>query len=78
MPYRREVLPLARRIVSQVGRLDHVRVQVVPRGGARFVLPLATGGASILSSTTRADGFVLVEEESEGIAEGQAAEVRYY
>ena len=31
-----------------------------------FVVPIATGGASILSSTSRADGFVLIPEEQEG------------
>jgi len=66
LPYRRTTLPLARRIVSQIGRTDYVRVTV--RDGR--VEPLATSGASILSSTTRADGFVIVPEGSEGFAEG--------
>jgi molybdopterin molybdotransferase len=66
LPYRRVTLPLAQRIVSQIGRTDYVRV--VLSGGR--VEPLATSGASILSSTSRADGFVLVPEGSEGLAEG--------
>ncbi|MDP6619197.1 MAG: FAD binding domain-containing protein, partial [Nitrospinota bacterium] len=32
--------------------------------------PIAISGASVLSSTTRADGFVIVGGDSEGFAEG--------
>jgi molybdopterin molybdotransferase len=73
-PYRTCKLPLARKIVSAVGRVDYVRVQI--RDG--LVDPLATSGASILSSTTRADGFVLVPRDSEGAAAGQEVEVFLY
>ena len=39
---------------------------------------IAAGGASILSSTTQADGFLLTEEESEGFAEGEEVRVWLY
>jgi molybdopterin molybdotransferase len=42
------------------------------------VEPLAVGGASVLSSTTRADGFVLVPDDSEGFAQGTDVEVWLY
>jgi molybdopterin molybdotransferase len=74
LPYRRAVLPLARKIASAVGRVDYVRV-VVRDGG---VEPLATSGASVLSSTTRADGFVLVPRDSEGHAPGETVCVYLY
>ena len=32
--------------------------------------PLSVSGASVLSSTTRADGFVIVDQDSEGFAAG--------
>jgi molybdopterin molybdotransferase len=73
-PYRRMRARLARKISSPVGRLDYARVRVV--GGA--VEPLAVGGASILSSTTRADGFVIVPDDSEGFAPGTEVEVWLY
>jgi molybdopterin molybdotransferase len=73
-PYRRAMLPLGRKIVSTVGRLDYLRVRVV---GGR-VEPLAIGGASILSSTTRADGFVLVPPDSEGQPAESVVEVFLY
>jgi molybdopterin molybdotransferase len=74
LPYRRITLPLARKIASAVGRVDYVRVRVSE--GA--VEPLATSGASILSSTTRADGFVLVPRDGEGFAAGASVEAFLY
>lgn len=73
-PYRRVTAPLARKIVSAVGRLDYVRVRLA---GGR-VEPLAVGGASVLSSTTRAHGFVLVQPDSEGYPPGAEVEVFLY
>jgi molybdopterin molybdotransferase len=63
---------VARKIVSAIGRVDYCRVQLV---GGR-VEPIATSGAAILSSTTRADGFVIVPAQSEGY--GPDAEVTVY
>lgn len=73
-PHRRVRLPLARKIASEVGRTDYVRVAV--EGGR--VLPLATSGASILSSTVRAAGCVIVPRELEGMPEGAEVEVLLY
>ncbi|NIR61256.1 MAG: molybdopterin molybdenumtransferase MoeA, partial [Gammaproteobacteria bacterium] len=61
-------------ISSQIGRTDYARVRV-NNGHAEL---LATSGASALSTTTLADGFVVVAQESEGIAAGEAAEVWLY
>jgi molybdopterin molybdotransferase len=74
LPYATRRLPLARKIASVVGRVDYVRVAV--RAGQ--VEPLAISGASILSSTTRADGFVLVPSDLEGYGEGEEVEVYLY
>jgi molybdopterin molybdotransferase len=63
---------VARKIVSSIGRVDYCRVRFADGG----VEPLATSGAAILSSTTRADGFVIVPAESEGY--GPGAEVTVY
>ena len=73
-PYRQLRAPLARKISSPVGRLDYARVKVA---GGR-VEPLAVAGASVLSSTTRADGFVIVDEDSEGFAAGADVDVWLY
>ncbi|MEO8257768.1 MAG: gephyrin-like molybdotransferase Glp [Acidobacteriota bacterium] len=73
-PYRPIRGRLTRKISSPIGRLDYARVQVID--GA--VEPLAVGGASVLSSTTRADGFVIVPDDSEGFAPGTDVEVWLY
>ncbi|MCZ6464045.1 MAG: molybdopterin molybdotransferase MoeA [Proteobacteria bacterium] len=73
-PHRRRRLPLARKIASAVGRTDYVRV-AVERGAA---IPLATSGASILSSTVRAAGCVIVPRALEGMPEGTEVEVLLY
>ena len=73
-PYRICRWPLRRKLVSTIGRLDYARVQVI--NGQ--VEPLAISGASVLSSTTRADGFVLVPESSEGFPAGADVEVYLY
>jgi molybdopterin molybdotransferase len=73
-PYRRERLPLLRKLVSQVGRVDYARVRIND-GQAE---PVAISGASILSSTTAADGFVVVPADSEGYPAGAAVDVWRY
>ena len=73
-PYRAIRGKLNRKISSPIGRLDYVRVKV----DGDLVEPLAVGGASILSSTTRADGFVIVGDDSEGFAAGADVKVWLY
>ncbi|MFT5525018.1 MAG: molybdopterin molybdotransferase [Pirellulaceae bacterium] len=73
-PYRSVHLPLRRKLVSTVGRVDYARVQLID--GA--VEPIAISGASMLSSTTRADGFVVIAGDSEGYPEDKVVEVFLY
>ena len=73
-PYRMMRLPLRTRIVSQIGRADYARVVV--RDG--MVEPLAVSGASVLSSVTRATGFVIIPSGLEGYPEGTELEVFLY
>jgi molybdopterin molybdotransferase len=73
-PHRVLRVPLARKISSEVGRTDYVRVAIE----AGRAIPLATSGASILSSTVRAAGVVVVPRELEGMAEDEEVEIRLY
>ena len=73
-PYQKVQGELASKIVSQVGRVDYCRVRITDGK----VEPLALSGASILSSTTRANGFVIVPPQSEGAAAGTQVEVYLY
>jgi molybdopterin molybdotransferase len=74
-PYRAARGTLTRKISSPIGRLDYARVRVLATGQ---VEPLAVAGASVLSSTTRADGFVIVADDSEGFAAGAEVDVWLY
>uniref|UniRef100_A0A7C2PAZ8 Molybdopterin molybdenumtransferase n=1 Tax=Schlesneria paludicola TaxID=360056 RepID=A0A7C2PAZ8_9PLAN len=73
-PYPRIRVRLTRKLVSTVGRVDYARVQLRDEG----VEPIAISGASILSSTTRADGFVIVPADSEGYPAGADVDVFLY
>lgn len=73
-PYPRRTVPLIRKLVSTVGRVDYARVRLTDTGAE----PLAISGAAILSSTTRADGFVIITADSEGYPPGAMVDVFLY
>ena len=73
-PYRSVRGRLSRKLSSPIGRLDYARVKM----DDGLVEPLSVGGASLLTSTTRADGFVIVGDDSEGFAAGAEVEVWLY
>ena len=73
-PYRSVRGRLSRKLSSPIGRLDYARVKMADG----LVEPLSVGGASLLTSTTRADGFVIVGDYSEGFAAGAEVEVWLY
>ena len=73
-PYRTVRATLARKISSQIGRVDYARV----RFEDGRVEPLSVSGASVLSSTTRADGFVVIDDDSEGFPAGADVDVWLY
>ena len=73
-PYRSVRGTLTRKISSPIGRLDYARVRI----DDDRVEPLSVSGASVLSSTTRADGFVIVGDDSEGFAAGADVDVWLY
>jgi len=65
---------LARKIPSRPGYLSMVRV-TLKDGEAE---PIMISGAGILSSVARANGYVVVPEEREGIEEGETVEVMMF
>jgi molybdopterin molybdotransferase len=73
-PYRSAALPLGKKLASVVGRVDYARVAIAEGR----VEPLAISGASILSSTTRADGFVVIPADLEGYPSGENVTVWLY
>ena len=66
---------LRQKIVSSIGRTEFVRVQIRED---LTVEKVRVSGSSILSSATRADGLLVIDEEVEGYAEGTEVEVYHY
>ena len=73
-PYRARKVRLSQPLRSASGRVDYVRVRLV-EGQAE---PISTSGASILTSTTEADGFVVVPSDRDGLPSGESVAVWLY
>lgn len=73
-PYRQIHMQLLERITSQLGRLDYARVRME---SGKAVL-IATAAASALSTTTRADGFVIVPDDTDEFGPGDLVSVWLY
>jgi molybdopterin molybdotransferase len=74
LPYRRQTFTLSRKMVSRIGQFELARMRI----DDQFASPLAVADDRLLSSSVRADGFVLLPENSEGYAEGSRVEVYLY
>ncbi len=74
LPYRRQTFTLSRKLVSRIGQFELARMRI----DDQFAAPLAVADDRLLSSSVRADGFVLLPENSEGYAEGSQVEVYLY
>jgi len=76
---RRKIFALAsKKIPSAVGRTDFVRVKLLCTKNEYYVEPVRVSGSGILSSMTKSDGFVLIEENKEGIEEGEKVAVNVW
>ncbi len=73
-PYRRVIAPLASPITSTVGRMDYLRISLIEGR----VAPLSVTGSSLLTSTTRADGFIVIPPDTAALPAGAAVEVWLY
>lgn len=69
---------LDRKISSSLGRVDVVRVRLEHRRGELRAEPIRITGSSVLSSMAKAHGFVVVDEELEGIRAGAVVKVELY
>jgi molybdenum cofactor synthesis domain-containing protein len=69
---------LARKVSSTLGRSDIVRVRIISKEEGLVAAPIRVTGSGVLSSMTKADGFVIVPEDVEGLDEGKIVEVELY
>ena len=65
----------ARKLISEIGCVDLYRVRLTADGA---VEPLASATVPGLAGAVRADGFVLISAESEGIPAGASVTVHCF
>ncbi|MFH1774065.1 MAG: gephyrin-like molybdotransferase Glp, partial [Methanobacteriota archaeon] len=63
-PYPQVQARLKRKIASELGRRDFTRVKLEKKGEEYLAEPIRTTGSGIISSLVRADGFVIVPENT--------------
>lgn len=66
---------MLRRVPSSLGNRTFARVIVRRRDDSYVAEPLRTSGSGVISSMIRANGFVIIPEEKEGLEEGEEVEI---
>jgi molybdopterin molybdotransferase len=66
---------IKRRVTTALGRKTFVRVRVFQRGGEFFAKPISARGSGVISTMTKANGYVIVPENREGLEEGESIQV---
>jgi molybdopterin molybdotransferase len=61
-----------KRVSTVLGRKTFVRVRVFQHNGEFFAEPISARGSGIISTMTRANGYVVVPENREGLEEGES------
>ncbi|MEM1537236.1 MAG: molybdopterin molybdotransferase MoeA [Candidatus Nezhaarchaeales archaeon] len=68
----------SRYIPGEVGRRVYVRVKLEERNGRFYAHPVRTSGSGIISSMVKADGYIVIPENVEGVGEGEEVDVYLY
>jgi molybdopterin molybdotransferase len=69
---------LTRRVAGVLGRRVFVRVTVLERQGEFFAEPLRVKGSSIITSMTKANGYVIIPEAREGLRQHETVAVHLF
>jgi molybdopterin molybdotransferase len=69
---------MSRRIAAALGRRSFVRVRVFRRDGELFAEPISARGSSMFSTMTKANGYVIVPENREGLEEKESVSVQMF
>lgn len=78
MPNPKIKAKMIRRVASPLGERNYVRVRVEKSNGDFIASPLRTKGSGILSSMIRANGFLIIPEDREGMDEGEEVEIQLF
>jgi molybdopterin molybdotransferase len=69
---------LTRRTSTALGRKTFVRVRVFQQNGEFFAEPISARGSGIISTLTKANGYIVVPENREGLEEGETVQVHLF
>ena len=69
---------MTRRDATALGSINFVRVRVAQKNGEFNAEPVSARGSGAISTMTRANGFVVVPENREGVAEGELVTVHLF
>ena len=69
---------MTRGIATVLGRRNFVRVRVFPRGDELLAEPVSARGSGMISTMTKANGFVIVPENREGLEEKEQVLVQLF
>jgi molybdopterin molybdotransferase len=69
---------LTRRVAGVLGRRVFLRVCVQEKGGTFFADPVRVTGSGVLTTMTKANGYVIVPENREGVEDGESVRVHLF
>jgi len=69
---------LARRVAGALGRRVYLRVRAFEQEGELHAMPILTKGSGLLSSLTKANGYVVIPENREGLEKGENVTVHLF
>ncbi len=69
---------LTRKVFSALGRRVFLRVQVFGKDGEFWAEPVRVKGSGILSTMTKANGYVMIPETREGLDRGESVTVHLF
>jgi molybdopterin molybdotransferase len=69
---------LTRRVAGALGRKVFLRVHVFERNGVFFAEPVRVTGSGVLTTMTKANGYVIIPENREGVEEGESVIVSLF
>lgn len=69
---------ILKRVTTALGRKTFIRVCVYQRDDLYLAEPISTRGSGVISTMTKANGYVVVSENREGLEEGEVVSVHLF
>ncbi len=69
---------LVKRVTTALGRKNYVRVLVTQKNGELIAEPVSAKGSGSMSTMTQSNGYLIVEENREGVSEGENVTIHMF